>query len=443
MEKKEKILRPVGHISGGALLPHLKNTAETESVVMPPPAVVKIPMSQHIGAPAEPAVKAGDKVFVGTLIGGSSGYVSAPVHSSVSGTVKAIEEMNVGGRKTKCVVIESDGIMEKDPELKPFPVNSREDLVKAADLCGLVGLGGAGFPTKVKLSVKDETPIDTLIINGAECEPYITSDYRACMEDYEDVIEGVYLIKEKLNIEKVIICIESNKEKAIKKLYEIATDRRDADDSVKLMKLPTSYPQGAEKVIIYSATGRKVPVGKLPSDVGCIVMNITSVATLYRFIKTGMPLVSKRITVDGTAVNEPKNIIVPIGTSLRDVLDFAGGVAEDANEIIFGGPMMGVDAESDSGVIEKRTNAVTVMKEELKYPTVTPCIRCGRCAKACPMNLYPASVEAAVNHGFSDRLGGLNVNYCMECGSCSYVCPAKRPLTQVMRLAKAQLRREK
>lgn len=443
MEKKEKILRPVGHISGGSLLPHLKRTAEAQSVIMPPPAVVKMPMSQHIGAPAEPAVKAGDKVFVGTLVGEASGFVSAPVHSSVSGTVKAIEEMNVGGRKTKCVVIKSDGLMEKDPELKPFPVNTREDIAKAADLCGLVGLGGAGFPTKVKLSVKEETPIDTLIINGAECEPYITSDYRACMEDYEDVIEGVYLLKEKLNIKTVIICIESNKEKAIKKLYEIASDKRDADDSVKLMKLPTSYPQGAEKVIIYSATGRRVPAGKLPSDVGCIVMNITSVVTLNRFIKTGMPLVAKRITVDGTAVKEPKNIIVPIGTAIHDVLEFAGGVTEDANEIIFGGPMMGVDAESDSGVIEKRTNAITVMKEELKPPAVTPCIRCGRCARACPMNLYPASVEAAVNHGFTERLNNLNVNYCMECGSCSYVCPAKRPLTQVMRLAKVQLRREK
>lgn len=443
MEKKEKILRPVGRVHGGALLPHFKKTAEQESVIMPPPAVVKIPMSQHIGAPAEPCVKAGDKVFVGTKIGDASGFVSAPVHSSVSGTVKAIEEMNVGGRKTKCVVIESDGNMEKDPGLKPFPVNTREDIAKAADLCGLVGLGGAGFPTKVKLSVKEETPIDTLIINGAECEPYITSDYRACMEDYEDVIEGVYLIKEKLNIEKVIICIESNKPKAIEKLYEIAADKRDEDDSVKLMKLPTSYPQGAEKVIIYSATGRRVPAGKLPSDVGCIVMNITSVVTLNRFIKTGMPLVSKRITVDGTAVNEPKNIIVPIGTAIKDVLEFAGGVTEDASEIIFGGPMMGVDAENDSGVIEKRTNAITVMKEEIKPPAVTPCIRCGRCARACPMKLYPASVEAAVNHGLTESLNNLNVNYCMECGSCSYVCPAKRPLTQVMRLAKAQLRRER
>lgn len=207
------------------------------------------------------------------------------------------------------------------------------------------------------------------------------------------------------------------------------------------MKLPTSYPQGAEKVIIYSATGRRVPAGRLPSDVGCIVMNITSIATLYRFIKTGMPLVSKRITVDGTAVNEPKNVIVPIGTPIERVLEFAGGVSDDAAEIIMGGPMMGVDVCDKEAVIEKRNNALTVMKERFKEPDASPCIHCGRCAAACPMRLYPTAVEAALSHGIKDKLKTLNVNYCMECGSCSYVCPAKRPLTQAMRLAKAELRR--
>lgn len=443
MDGKENILSPAGHIRGGVTLPHLKGTADSESVIMPPPATVRIPMWQHIGAPAEPVVNAGDKVFVGTLIGKAGGYVSAPVHSSVSGMVKGIEEYSVGGQSCKCVVIESDGLMEPDPSLSSFNAETRADIAEACDKCGLVGLGGAGFPTKVKLSYSDDTKIDTLIINGAECEPYITSDYRACIEDYEDVVDGIYFIKEKLGIPKVIICIESNKEKAISKLYAIASDRKDTDDSVKLMRLPASYPQGAEKVIIYSATGRRVPAGKLPADVGCIVMNITSVAALYRFIKTGMPLVSKRITVDGTAVKEPKNIIVPIGTSVKDVLEFAGGVAEDAAEIIFGGPMMGVDAVSENAVVEKRTNAITVMREILKPAVTTPCIKCGRCARACPMRLYPASVEAAVNHGFTERLKGLNVDYCMECGSCSYVCPAKRPLTQVMRLAKAELRRSK
>ena len=438
---KERILRPVRRIHGGMLLPHLKGTADAESLIMPPPDTVKIPMLQHIGAPAEPVVNTGDRVFVGTLIGKAAGAVSAAVHSSVSGTVKAVESVISGGKEIKSVVIDSDGLMEKDPSLKPFDVNNAQDIANAAAECGLVGLGGAGFPASVKLTVKEETPIDTLIINGAECEPYITSDYRECIESYNDVIEGVYLLKDKLNVKNVIICIESNKEKAITKLYTIAADKRDEDDAVRLMKLPTSYPQGAEKVIIYSATGRRVPAGKLPSDVGCIVMNITSVAALYRFIKTGMPLVSKRITVDGTAVNEPKNVIVPIGTPIEKVLEFAGGVSDDAAEIIMGGPMMGVDVCDKEAVIEKRNNALTVMKERFKEPDASPCIHCGRCAAACPMRLYPTAVESALSHGLKDKLKTLNVNYCMECGSCSYVCPAKRPLTQAMRLAKAELRR--
>ena len=440
MEKKERILHPVGRIHGGTLLPHLKGTAEAETVIMPPPESVKIPMLQHIGAPAEPVVSVGDKVYVGTLIGKAGGFVSAPVHSSVSGTVSAVTAENVNGRSVTYVTVKSDGEQTPDPELQPFEVKTREDRASAAAACGLVGLGGAGFPTGVKLNIKDDTKIDTLIINGAECEPYITSDYRECIENYNDVIEGVYLLKEKLGVEKVIICIESNKEKAITKLYTIAADKRDTDDTVKLMKLPTSYPQGAEKVIIYSATGRKVPLGKLPSDVGCIVMNITSVAALYRFITTGMPLVSKRITVDGTAVKEPKNLLVPIGTPIKDVLEFAGGVSDTAAEIMMGGPMMGIDVCSTDAVIEKRNNAIIVM-EERTAPDTTPCIHCDRCAGACPMRLYPANVEAALDSKLYDRLENLNVNYCMECGSCAFVCPAHRPLTQSMRLAKAELRR--
>lgn len=215
MNTKEKILKPVGKIRGGALLPHFKATAESETVVMPPPAEVRIPLLQHIGAPAEATVKKGDAVFVGTLIAEASGFVSAPVHSSVSGTVKDVAETAVNGTPVKCVIIESDGKMENDPQLAPFPVETKEDIAKAADRCGLVGLGGAGFPTKVKLTLKEDTPIDTLIINGAECEPYITSDYRSCIEDYESVIEGIYLLKEKLGIKNVIICIENNKEAAI------------------------------------------------------------------------------------------------------------------------------------------------------------------------------------------------------------------------------------
>ena len=211
---------------------------------------------------------------------------------------------------------------------------------------------------------------------------------------------------------------------------------------MKLMQLPTQYPQGAEKVIIYSATGRRVPAGKLPSDVGCIVMNVTSVATLYRFITTGMPLVSKRITVDGTAVSEPKNVIVPIGTPINEILDFVGVDIENTDRILMGGPMMGNPVVSDQSVLEKRNNAILAMRDP-KPQIQTACIRCGRCADTCPMSLYPAMVETALRVKDKDALNSLNINYCMECGCCSYVCPAKRPLTQIMRTAKAEIRRQK
>ena len=443
MKLPESILKPVKLIRGGMHLDHKKNTSECETVIMPTPTTVYIPLSQHIGAPAKEVVKKGDSVFVGTLIGEAGGFVSAPVHSSVSGTVKDVKDLTIGNcTLQKYIIIESDGKMEKDPNLKPFKVENFSDLSEAAKQCGLVGLGGAGFPTHVKLSPSKDAKIDTLIINAAECEPYITSDYRECVEGLDDVIEGVYLIKQKLGIEKVIIGVESNKPRAIELLMQVAADHRDNDDSVKIMKLPSKYPQGAEKVIIYSATGRKLPAGKLPSDVGCIVMNVTSVATLYRFITTGMPLVAKRITVDGTAVAEPKNLIVPIGTPIKEILDFVGASTENADRILMGGPMMGNPVVSEESVLEKRNNAILVMRDPKPQPQ-TACIRCGRCADTCPMSLYPAMVDAAIRLGNKESLNLLNINYCMECGCCSYVCPAKRPLTQVMRTAKAEIRRQK
>ncbi len=443
MKLPESILRPVKLIRGGMHLDHQKNTSECETVVMPAPKTVYIPLSQHIGAPANPVVKKGDAVFVGTLIGEAGGFVSAPIHSSVSGTVSDVKDLTIGnGTLQKYIIIDSDGKMEPDPDLKPFAVENFSDLAAAAKQCGLVGLGGAGFPTHVKLSPSKDVKIDTLIINAAECEPYITSDYRECVEGLNDIVEGVYLIKQKLDIEKVVIGVESNKPKAIELLMQVATDHRDANDSVKIMKLPSKYPQGAEKVIIYSATGRKLPAGKLPSDVGCIVMNVTSVATLYRFITTGMPLVAKRITVDGTAVTEPKNLLVPIGTPIKEILDFVGVDMENVDRILMGGPMMGNPVVSSESVLEKRNNAILAMRDTKPQPS-TACIRCGRCADTCPMSLYPAMVETTLRVGDKEKLNSLNINYCMECGCCSYVCPAKRPLTQVMRQAKAELRRQK
>lgn len=441
MEITEAILRPFKKSIGGAQLPHFKHTAEIESVIMPSPDKVVIPMLQHIGVPCVPCVGKGDKVFVGTKIGDSEKFISAPIHSSVSGTVTAIDKVMLpSGRFADAVVIESDGLDTPDPDLKPVEVKSREDLCGAARACGLVGLGGAGFPAHVKLTTREDVNIDTLIINAAECEPFITSDYRECMEQGENILEAVYLVKEIMGFKKVYICVEDNKPKAIEALYKIATDKRDADNSVQLIRLKSRYPQGAEKVLVYSATGRKVPLGKLPADVGCVVMNVTSISTLNKYIKTGMPLVSKTITVDG-AVNKPQNVVVPIGTSIEKIIEFCGGYKGTPKKVLYGGPMMGTAVLSTDMPLLKQNNAILVFDEKMaKQQTETPCIRCGRCANACPMRIQPLEIEPALRAGNLEEVKALNVEYCMECGSCSYVCPAKRNLTQTMRIAKAELK---
>lgn len=440
MRLTESILKPLGRSRAGADLPHFKNTAEHQTVIMPPPATVTIPLKQHIGAECNCLVKTGDKVYVGTVIGDNENAMCCPVHSSVSGTVKEISAITTPAGDIKSVVIESDGKMTSDPSLTPPTVKTADDIISAARSCGLVGLGGAGFPVHIKISAAIREDIDTLIINCAECEPYITADYRECMEAYDDIIEGLFLLKEIFNFKKIIIGVEDNKPKAIAKLYEIAADRRDEDDTVKLMKLKSRYPQGAEKMLVYSATKRKIPAGKLPADVGCIVMNITTVSTLYRYIKTGMPLVAKRVTVDGNGINTPQNVLAPIGTSVGDIIEFCGGCTDTANKILLGGPMMGTAVKATSSVITKNTNAVLCLADE-KSINITPCIRCGRCAAACPMYLTPAAVESAVNRNDITAINNLNVNMCLECGSCSYVCPANRPLTPAMRTAKFEMRR--
>ncbi|MEE0840258.1 MAG: electron transport complex subunit RsxC [Acutalibacteraceae bacterium] len=441
MELKETILSPVGKTRGGTHLPHHKNTSLCESVFLPTPDKVIIPMRQHIGAACEPVVKKGDKVYVGTLIGDIDRLVSAPVHSSVSGTVEKIDKILMpDGQYVDAVFIDSDGEMTPDPKLKAPVIKTKEDLIIATRDCGLVGLGGAGFPAHVKFRVKDDVHLDTLIVNGAECEPYITADERCCLEDYSDILEGVYLIKEMLGIERVIIAVENNKEEAIEKLYEVACDTRDTDDTVKVMRLTTRYPQGAEKVLIYSVLKRKVPAGKLPSDVGCVVMNVSSVAALYRYVRTGMPLVNRRLTVDGGAVTEPKNLIVPIGTKVSDILDFCGRNEDGPSRLLLGGPMMGTALPSDDFVITKTNNAILSLVED-EIPRPTGCIHCGRCAAHCPMKLNPSAVEQALTANSVDRIRSLYADYCMECGSCAYSCPARRPLAQIMRMAKKELRR--
>ena len=423
---------------GGVHAPHNKNTAHKDSITMPIPKMVALPMSQHIGAPCKPTVKVGDTVDVGQVIAQSDAFVSAPIHASVSGTVKKIDKITTpDGSKQDTIFIESDGEQRVSPDVKPPVVESVADLLKAVRDSGLVGLGGAGFPTAVKLSIPPDKNVDTLIINLAECEPYITSDHREVLENSWDILSGITTVKEMLDIHRVIIGIENNKPDAIKALREIADNQYDPEDEIRVLPLKASYPQGAEKVLIKACTGREVPEGGLPSDAGCLVMNVGSIAFISRYMKTGMPLVSRRLTVDGSAIKNPTNVIVPIGTPIKDVIEFVGGYKETPKKLIMGGPMMGISLPDDSLYILKQNNAILAFGEkEARLQEETACIRCGKCLDACPMSLQPLEIVAAVNRGDLEGMQRNHIMNCMECGCCAFTCPAKRPLVQNIRMGK-------
>lgn len=430
---------------GGAAVPHHKNTWELPTATMPPPERVILPMQQHLGAPCVPTVKKGDTVFVGTVVGDSDAYVSAPVHASVSGTVEELTTvMLTGGQMTQAVVIRSDGKMEKDPAIyPPAAITTKEELAAAARSAGLVGLGGAGFPAHVKLNVPEGKQIDTLIVNVAECEPYVTSDHREALENGKNVLEGIYKVKEILEVQRVLIAVEDNKPDVIQRLSEIANDpQRDPLDQVRVLPLKSRYPQGAEKMLVQACTGRKVPEGKLPADVGCLVMNIGSISFLASYMRTGMPLTLKRVTLDGSAIAHPQNVIVPVGTPIKDVVAFCGGYKAEPKKLIMGGPMMGVAITSDELPILKQNNAILAFDEReaaLRQPTA--CIRCGRCVAACPMQLMPTKLEQAAERKDVEALQSLHVMTCMECGCCSFSCPAGRRLVQAIRLGKSYVRK--
>lgn len=441
------VAKPVKRAHGGVRAPHKKFTAEQSTVKMPPPQKVYISMQQHIGAPCLPTVQKGDTVFVGTVVGDSDKFVSAPVHSSVSGTVEGMTKIQLpSGAKADAVVIASDGLMTPDPNLTPHPIKNTQDLIKAARDSGLVGLGGAGFPTYIKLTPNKDKPIDTVIINAAECEPFITADYREVIENSDKIMEGVFLLLDILKPEQIIIAVEDNKPAAIEILEKIAADRRDSDNQVKIMKLRSRYPQGAEKVLVYTVTGRKIPQGGLPADVGCIVMNITSVSKLYEYITTGMPLVSKRLTVDSAALKKSaENVIVPIGTPVEEVVEFVGEPEREITKVLMGGPMMGLCIADGQIPVLKQNNAIILFAKNkdssLRYKE-TACIRCGRCGEVCPMSLLPTSIEKYSRLKDIKSLEKAGVMTCMECGSCAFTCPAHRPLVQYMRLAKDIYKRE-
>lgn len=430
--------------SGGVHAPHRKHTAACETVVMPTPETIILPMAQHLGTPCTPLVKVGDTVEVGQVVADSDAPISAPIHSGVSGTVTAVKEVLLpGGRTSQALVITSDGEGRIHESVRPPKIDTFEDLIAAVRACGLVGLGGAGFPMHVKLNPKNKEAIDTIIINAAECEPYITTDYRECMENSWDVMSGVQTVMEFLDTKRVIIAIENNKPAAIAELSRIAKTVTKPDRQVIVKALPARYPQGAEKVLINACTGREVPPGKLPADVGCIVMNVTSVAVLSRYLKTGMPLVERRLTVDGSAIEKPLNLRVVIGTPIKEVLAFAG-IQKPIRKLLMGGPMMGLALMDAELPVMKQNNAVLALAEEdTAEPPATPCIRCGRCVDACPMRLLPTAITKSYKAGDLEDLRQLNTMTCMECGCCTYSCPAHRPILQTIRMAKSLLRAAK
>lgn len=421
----------------GVHVPHRKNTAGMQAVRMPNVSSVTIPLSMHIGAPAVPKVQVADFVYVGQKIA-DGGYMSSPIYSSVSGFITRIDSFRLSsGAHVPAITIESDGALRPYYKLTPPTITNYKEFIAAVRNSGVVGLGGAGFPTAVKLDVKDLNRIEEVVLNGAECEPYITSDTVTMTDRANRIEEGIALLKEFMQVKKVIIGIEDNKPEAIKNMQAIAAK----DSAVTVQVLKSSYPQGAEKVLIYNTTGKIVPEGKLPLDVGVVVINVTSLAVLAEYVATGMPLVSKCVTVDGSAVAEPKNVIAPIGTSMQEVFEFAGGFKEAPVKVVYGGPMMGIAVPDLTQPILKNTNAILAFsKKDGELPQETSCIRCASCINTCPMHLDPPAIAKALEAKNYEALAELKPNLCMECGACVFVCPAKRNIVQRHKIAKAELR---
>ena len=415
---------------------HYKHTAGCATEVIAVPDVVKISMSQHIGAPCKPLVKKGDYVKVGQLLGDTEAFVSAPIHSSVSGTVTGIEEVrSANGGKDTLVVIETDKQQEIYEGIEVPVANDLPEFVKAIRASGLVGLGGASFPTHIKFNPKNIDDVHTLIVNAAECEPFITSDHRLMLEDAEDLISGCQLVMKYIGLDECFIGIEDNKMDAIEHLDKLLAAK--GITNIKTFKLQARYPKGAERVLVYEVTGKTMNAGVLPADLGIILSNVTTIAFVGQYFRNGMPLVSKRMTVDGDAVARPTNVIAPIGTMINDVIAHCGGYKQEPRKILMGGPMMGRAIFSDELPIVKNNNAILAFsKAQAMVKEETACINCGKCHQACPFKLIPTALAKAYEMQDAQALSDLKVMQCMECGSCSYICPARRPMAFTNKLGK-------
>lgn len=430
----------------GGVHPHEgKELSESKPMeVLMPKRELVYPLSQHIGAPAKPLVQKGDEVLVGQRIGEACGFISANVICSVSGTVKAIEPRRVAnGSLVDSIIVENDGeyktVEGMGTDRDPSKLSKQEirDLIKEA---GVVGLGGAGFPTHVKLSPKEDDAVSYVIVNGAECEPYLTSDYRIMMEEPEKIIGGLKVILQLFDKAQGIIGIEDNKPEAVAKMTELVKH----EPRIRVAPLKTKYPQGGERSLIYVVTGKKINSTMLPADVGCVVDNVDTVAAVYMAVCKSTPLLRRIFTVSGDAVVNPGNYVVRIGTSQQEVLDAAGGFSAEPEKIISGGPMMGQALFDVNIPVTKTSSALTCMtKDEVAAQASTACIRCGRCAEVCPGRVVPQKLMRPALTGDIETFEKLHGMECCECGCCSYICPARKHLTQAFREIKQAVRASK
>ena len=426
---------------GGVHVPHKKELTEKKSLeYAKEPGVVYIPLHQHTGAPCEPVVNVGDRVKVGQKIGDSQAFVSAPIHSSIAGTVKNITNITTPtGINTTCVVIESDGTNEMDESVKQkgkLEDLSSKEIIQIIKEAGITGMGGAGFPAHVKLSPPPAKKIDTVIINGAECEPFLTSDHRLMLEMPEKVVYGLRAIMKSLNVDKGYIGLESNKMDAYDALKAVINE----GDNIEVVTLKVKYPQGDEKRLINAITGREVPSGGLPMDVGCVVNNASTAKAIAEAILEGKPLYERVVTVTGNGVLTPRNLIAKIGTPFQELIDQCGGFNGEPGKVIMGGPMMGLAQFSTNVPVIKGSGGILILtEEEALAEKVSPCIKCGKCLEVCPVFLQPLHISAhALKSDFqgAEKYGALD---CVECGSCSFICPAKRPLVESIRFAKREI----
>ena len=410
---------------------------------MPFPAEVVLPLRQHTGKPAIVIVRKGQRVERGDVVAESDGFISSTIHASAAGVVKGVEwAPHPDGSMCQAVRIAVDPFSPQIAHTRlvpPWDTLTNEEVVKAVQQAGVVGLGGAAFPAHVKLVPPKDTAIDMLIVNAAECEPYLTSDHRVMVEYPKRVLQGIRIMMRALGVNRAVIGIERNKPDAVAALEEVLPK----DIDITVLPLTVKYPQGAEKMLIKALTGKEVPSGKLPSSVGAVVQNVGTIACIAEVFETGLPLVERIVTVTGPGIRKPANLIIPVGAKLRDVIDFCGGLTDDAAEVLFGGPMMGLpQPDLDVPVLKGTSGIVVLATSQINIRKPMPCIQCGRCLEACPMFLNPSRLGMLAQAGRTEDMQAEHLADCMLCGSCSYVCPSSIPLSQMFALSKAALRRQ-